>query len=645
MGLRLSGSWRLPAYLLAWLAFMCAGCDKAPTKPPSTPDIANATDPQWVFQATPRAKTAVVFVHGIFGDTLGTWTYANGETFFRLLKAQPGVGTQLDIFAFGFTSNMFKAGSFDVREAANKLHESLQYKGVLEYPTVIFVAHSMGGLVVLRNLLTHRETLQKVPLLVLYAAPQEGAQIAAIAQHVANNPALGNMVQADGNSFLQQLNDDWRSLPERPPVICAYEKLATNGIYIVPWSSATRFCDGATTGIDADHISIVKPDRVEHPSLVVLVNALNKYVVGKQLTAKLETPDFIRDGNSLVFLLSDRAGRRTARLVNAGGSKLTFTLAQLSDPHLFLWPDDTPREIPARQTQRLHVALGYGATRSEYRFVLQSDVSDDQTVIVRVQNPAALAKRQAEALSSVAAQVNAKFADPGTISRLKGGTRSEAEGEFVSAVRNAVAHESPELPEPVQWLLVASFFNASNWPRLAVPALRTAERLSPATARSSSAKWLAGAVSAQSGIPEVFLNAETPKVQLNEVPRAQGLGRIVDQDPGGPVAQLAANLQQVPALRTYGFSLEGDIWAARGNMQAAKAAYSSAASLDSSPSLNRRLGDLGSAHRTPGAFEKGGSQGSSPVRPDLRPNDTGAAKTPFRSEDFRNKGSGTDSAR
>ena len=109
--------------------------------------------------------------------------------------------------------------------------------------------------------------------------------------------------------------------------------------------------------------------------MVVLVNALNRYVIGQQLTAKLETPDFLPEADHLVLLLNDVLGKSTARLVNAGGGKLTFTFAQALDPHLFLWPDDTPREIGARQMYRMSVGLGFGAPIKEYRFVLQSDVS------------------------------------------------------------------------------------------------------------------------------------------------------------------------------------------------------------------------------------------------------------------------------
>lgn len=207
------------------LASVTAGCERGgePEGTSATPpakEYVNDTDPQWVSRSTPNAKVAVVFIHGLTGGTLETWTSANGKTFFELLKATEGVGRQVDVFAFGFTSNMLKSGSLDVREAANKLHESLKFNKVLDYPGIVFVGHSMGGLVALRYLVNHRELLNKVPTIVLFATPQEGAQIASVGKYVLNNDATRQLIPLDGNDFLKILNDDWRSLPERPKVVC-----------------------------------------------------------------------------------------------------------------------------------------------------------------------------------------------------------------------------------------------------------------------------------------------------------------------------------------------------------------------------------------------------------------------------------------
>ena len=110
---------------------------------------------------------------------------------------------------------------------------------------------------------------------------------------------------------------------------CAYEKTPVGPAMIVPWSSATRFCEGAPPAIEASHITIVKPDRPGADAILVLVSALNDYVLNKSLEAKLETPDFTQEGDAAVFVLHDVAGQaeRTSREqrrrppdVHAGGN-------------------------------------------------------------------------------------------------------------------------------------------------------------------------------------------------------------------------------------------------------------------------------------------------------------------------------------
>ena len=332
---------------MLFLLFACAaGCDKKPIPPEPVSGaksvaalIDNKTAPRWVYQNKPPAKVALVFVHGIFGDTIGTWTHPSGTTFFDILRKDPKLESTVDMFAFGYTSEMFKGGSLDIQEAANKLNEHLKYHQVSDYPAVVFVAHSMGGLVVMRHLLAHREQLAKVPIMVLFGTPQEGAQIASIAKYVVKNDGLLQMLPADRDGYLRNLNDEWRGIPanKRPVIRCGYEKQETFGAMIVPWSSATRFCDDAAIAIAADHLGIVKPAGPQHDSVILVVNALNEFVIGKALAAKLETPDFIRENEQMVFKLSSPYAKDAARLVNSGRQPLKYTVAEISDPFLLIW--------------------------------------------------------------------------------------------------------------------------------------------------------------------------------------------------------------------------------------------------------------------------------------------------------------------
>ena len=404
---------RAPILLL--LACLIAPACGLFDREPSAPTVVNTTDPRWVHRNPTRADVAVVFVHGIFGDTVGTWTHDGGPSVFDLLKDNPAVGPRVDLFAFGYTSNMLQQGSLTIQEAANSLHGRLQLEQVLDYPAVVFVAHSMGGLVVLRELLTHREDLlPRVRGLVFYATPQEGAQISRIAQYVANNPAIAEMLPGDQNLELQQLDSQWKALPARPTVRCAYEKRPTRDVMIVQMMSATRFCDGTPIAIDADHIDIVKPDRASHDTMMVLVNALNEFALGRTVRGVLETPDFTAERDHWVFTLTDPFGRSVARLNNSGGSPLRYTIGAPSDPRLFVWPDDTPRTLKAGEREHLRFALGFGATAAEYRVALTSDVGDDAVLMVRVPDLQALLARQSQLAQDVSRDLGTMLGDPAT---------------------------------------------------------------------------------------------------------------------------------------------------------------------------------------------------------------------------------------
>lgn len=590
----------LPGCSLAWrrLAgaltltlslYGCGGNAGTRTTPPPPDPPANATDPRWMVQHNPPAQVALVFVHGVFGDTVGTWTRAGGPSFFDLLTANAQVGPKVDMLAFGYTSNMFTAGSLDIQEAANTLHARLQFHGVLDYPAIVFVTHSMGGLVVLRELLTHRELLPQVPGVVMFATPQEGAQISVIAKAVASNPALEQMLPADRNGYLRVMSDEWNALAAevRPQVRCAYEKRPTHGVMVVPWASATRFCQGTPVAIDADHLSIVKPDRPEHDAMVVLVNALNELVVGKTFVATLETPDFVKDGDRAIFTLSNPLGS-AARLVNAGGSPLRYTVAQVSDPHLFVWPADTPKEMPARTTDRLQFALGFGASAAEYSFTLTSNAAPPLPVVVRVADPSAVVTRQVALANQVSQGLVALLAEPQRLASFGAAAADDAAvpRAVVQAAREVIARQNPDLPEDATWVLTADLMDAANWPGLAILALRRAEETAPATAQSPAVQRLAGVVAAHAGQPRVFVSAATPVAPPETGERAQPL---VDARAAASAAALAPLMQRIPALTAQGLSLRGDLQRARGDVDGARVTYTEAAAIRLSPSISSRL--------------------------------------------------------
>ena len=122
--------------VIAALMFVAAcqqDCKKSATSGGPAASTADP-DPHWVIQQSPRAKVALVYVHGVTGDMVGTWTASNGKTFFDLVNENPATKGKADAFVFGFPSFLFTAGSFDIREAANRLHLQLKTPGRSRLP-------------------------------------------------------------------------------------------------------------------------------------------------------------------------------------------------------------------------------------------------------------------------------------------------------------------------------------------------------------------------------------------------------------------------------------------------------------------------------------------------------------------------------
>ncbi|MBW3507683.1 hypothetical protein KO539_02020 [Janthinobacterium sp. NKUCC06_STL] len=415
-------------------------------------------------------------MHGIFGSTRGTWTDAHGESFFRLLKNDATLGPQVDTYAFGFSSNIMTGGSLDIREAANKLQSYLQPSGVLDYPAIVFVGHSMGGLVIMRYLANNLDKApalaEKVPLIVLFSAPMEGAQVAQLAALVASNPALSNLRPVDSNDMLKQLSDDWASLAAKPRVSCAYETADVGGVRIVQWGSATRVCDGRPVAIDnADHISLVKPDRATHPAYMFLSGQLTEHVLPLQMSAQLELPDFQRDENSYIFTLG--TPEENARLMNTGRARMKYWIGEKSSRSLLVSPGASPQLINGNSTELLTVALRVDADENAYEFTLKSDLPSEQTVRVLVPDLSRLRTGHQRNAIKVTTGLAQYLGDPANAEKI---AASQHDPDELNAQLAAVAHAAlgepiKRLPSAEQWLLTADLLAAANLRSIASAAL------------------------------------------------------------------------------------------------------------------------------------------------------------------------------
>lgn len=128
-----------------------------------------------------------------------------------------------------------------------------------------------------------------------------------------------------------------------------------------------------------------------------------------------------------------------------------FTLADISSG-LHIWPNDTPRELPGGDRIDLVFGLEWGATASEYHFLLRSDSGPEKKVLVRVPNMAAFLAQQEKIEQLATANVNALLQAPKM--RAEWGSAADqqkASQDIADNVRETVRSANPDLPKEAQW--------------------------------------------------------------------------------------------------------------------------------------------------------------------------------------------------
>lgn len=596
-----AGGWQLAGvfgWAMALLVIASCGGSKQPSDAPpaeATQVNGNNNGPQWVYQADPHKPVAVVFVHGIFGDTLDTWTNASGTRFFDLLH-QSAFGSQLDIYAFGYTSKMFEGGSLSIDEAARSLHQYLQFHGLTDYDQIVFVAHSMGGLVAMQEITSHTDLAAKVPLMVLYATPQQGAQITAIAQHIVNNDAIRQMLLVDQNGFLRELNNEWtelRGTGNAPRVICAYEKRLTKGIMIVPWSSASRNCDEAPPAIEgSDHLSIVKPSGPNDLAVAVLINALETYVMPRLDASNWQLSNVTSLGDDWVYDLHDVNNFNRTTLTNRSALKLRYRIIRPDSTDLYISPESDTRSVAAGGSDEIRMLPLGNELRSEYTFQLGLAPATLRRIVVRIPDMQAAvdarASRTTETVQAIA-QFLGSQADPVALNSLTVEQKNQA---LANAAFEFLSSKSGDLSEHAKWIMTADTLSRIGMSNTAIVALQSAEKERPEVAQSASVRNLAALLSAQSGKSNILNSTPVPVINLNEL-KVQGNDLIhASEAQRNQWKVLSERLEKLSAFRGEALMIKGDIQAASGEKQKASELYQQAVEIKATPWLGKKLAKI-----------------------------------------------------
>ncbi|KAI0116255.1 hypothetical protein GGR51DRAFT_500803 [Nemania sp. FL0031] len=194
------------------------------------------------------------------------------------------------ICLFGYNSNIaFGSSAAGVREQGeNILNHLEQIRADDPHRPLIFICHSLGGLIIKRALVhakadsTYKHIWESTFGLVFFGTPHQGGNnagfgdvVAGITRCVSKSPGNTFMDALKGNSlFLSTITDDFRQLLEDFQVISFYETrpLGRFGIVVDP-KSALLGLPGTRERqipVDADHSGICKFANIEDPRYILV---------------------------------------------------------------------------------------------------------------------------------------------------------------------------------------------------------------------------------------------------------------------------------------------------------------------------------------------------------------------------------------
>lgn len=228
-------------------------------------------------------KIGVVFVHGFMGGE-ATWQNSKGEKLSKLLRSD-GLDIDFEFHEFNYFTKLsdlfdsafvkrvlskipginrlkFTKGRINKTQPIENIARMLDAFVRLELhhlDEVIFIGHSMGGLVIKAYLLAGNTDVIKPVGFVSVAVPHKGSLNAVLLGKIISNVNASEL--APLNAYTDAINNEWVELKNSmPPTIYI---MAAND-ECVPLASATpcKIPQAEQFLVDHDHLSVCKPEDV-----------------------------------------------------------------------------------------------------------------------------------------------------------------------------------------------------------------------------------------------------------------------------------------------------------------------------------------------------------------------------------------------
>ncbi len=224
-----------------------------------------------------HSEKVIIFVHGLFGDSVQTWS--NGSSYWPDLIVKDHTFDGFDVFVYQYPTSINATLTPD--ELAGDMRVVLKSNGVSDRQKLIFISHSMGGVVTRDYLLKNQDVAKRTIPLQFCGTPTDGSFWAALGTALLNHalflsqPQLEKLKAGVQHDYLGDQIRNWGDANLNIPSYCAYETRDTFfGVRVVEFESATHLCSHFNA-VDSNHIEMVKPkDEESRPYMIFKANFL-----------------------------------------------------------------------------------------------------------------------------------------------------------------------------------------------------------------------------------------------------------------------------------------------------------------------------------------------------------------------------------